>query len=249
MATWSFDGAHSSVEFSAKHMVFTTVRGRFDDVDVKLDFNEANPEASSVVAEIKATSINTGQDYRDNHLRSADFLDAENFPLLRFESTSVEPKRTGGADYLIHGNLTIRGVTRPVTLEAEFLGTQPDFNKEPAKRRAAFSAATKISRKDWGLTWNVGLESGGLLVGDAITIAIEVAAVAEVDLATAALSPHPFGNAGATTGSAGVLDSRGIVSGRGVSAARLGASSGWISRPCSAPGGVPEDGASCGSGR
>jgi polyisoprenoid-binding protein YceI len=188
MANWSFDGAHSSVEFSAKHMVFTTVRGRFDDVDVTLDFNEANPSASTVVAEIKATSINTGQDFRDKHLRSADFLDTENFPLVRFESTSVEPKRGGqhSTDYLIHGNLTIRGVTRPVTLEAEFLGTQADINKDPAKRRAAFSAATKISRKDWGLTWNVGLESGGLLVGDAITIAIEVAALAEVELANAA---------------------------------------------------------------
>jgi polyisoprenoid-binding protein YceI len=176
MANWSFDGAHSSVEFSAKHMVFTTVRGRFDDVDVTLDFNEANPSASTVVAEIKATSINTGQDFRDKHLRSADFLDAENFPLVRFESTSVEPKRGGqhSTDYLIHGNLTIR------------LGTQADINKEPAKRRAAFSAATKISRKEWGLTWNVGLESGGLLVGDAITIAIEVAALAEVELAKAA---------------------------------------------------------------
>jgi len=186
MTNWSFDGAHSSVEFSAKHMMFTTVRGRFDDVDVTLDFDEANPSASSVVAEMKAASINTGQEFRDKHLRSADFLDAENFPFVRFESTSVEPKSAGGTDYLIHGNLTIRGVTRPVTLEAEFLGTQADISREPAKRRAAFSAATKISRRDWGLTWNVGLESGGLLVGDAITIAIEVAALAEVELAKAA---------------------------------------------------------------
>jgi len=189
MAKWSLDRAHSNVEFSAKHMMFTTVRGRFDDVAVTLDFDEANPAASSVVAEMKATSINTGQEFRDNHLRSADFLDADKFPVIRFESTSVEPRgRTdkGGTDYLIHGNLTIRDVTRPVTLEAEFLGVQADIGKDPAKRRAAFSAATKISRRDWGLTWNVGLESGGWLVGDAITISIEVAALAEVEVAQAA---------------------------------------------------------------
>ncbi len=184
MAIWSLDGTHSSVEFSAKHMVFTTVRGRFTDVDVDLDFDPAHPERSSVKADIKAASVSTANDFRDNHLRSPDFLDAEQFPSIAFASTKVVP--AGGADYRLEGNLTIKGVSRPVVLDAEFLGIQPDFRKDPARNRAAFTATTKINRKDWGLTWNVGLETGGWLVGDTITISIEVAALADAELANAA---------------------------------------------------------------
>jgi polyisoprenoid-binding protein YceI len=184
MAIWSFDNAHSSVEFSAKHMVFTTVRGRFTDVNVDLDFDPTQPETASVKADIKAASVTTANEFRDNHLRSADFLDAETFPSLTFVSTKVQP--TGGIDYRIEGDLTIKGVTHPVVLDAEFLGIQPDFKKDPARNRAAFSATTKINRKDWGLTWNVGLEAGGWLVGDTITITIEVAALADVEVARAA---------------------------------------------------------------
>jgi len=172
MSTWTLDPAHSQIEFAVKHMMVTTVRGQFRKFSVDVDFDQENPERSSVAAHIEASSIDTGMEARDAHLRSGDFFDAETFPELTFRSTKIEASGDGDE---ITGDLTIRGVTRPVTLDAEIGGVVPNLQ---GGLRAAFAATTKISRKAWGLTWNVALESGGLLVGDDIKISIDVATVA-----------------------------------------------------------------------
>ena len=171
MNTWTLDPAHSQIEFAVKHMMVTTVRGQFRRFSVDVDFDEENPGRSSVAAHIEASSIDTGMEARDAHLRSGDFFDADAFPELSFRSTNITPSGDG---YQIAGDLTIKGVTRPVTLEAEIGGVVPNLQ---GGRRAAFSATTKISRKAWGLTWNQVLEAGGLAVGDEIKISIEVAAL------------------------------------------------------------------------
>ena len=167
--TWAVDPVHSSVEFAVKHMMVTTVRGRFEKFDVAVNFDEANLETSSVEAKIEAASIDTRAADRDGHLRSPDFLDAENFPYLTFKSSRI--KAEGNDRYLISGDLTIHGVTKAVVLNTEFAG----IGKSPwGNRVAALSAETKINRKDFGLEWNVGLETGGWLVGDEVRIHIEL---------------------------------------------------------------------------
>ncbi len=171
MSTWTLDPAHSQIEFAVKHMMVTTVRGQFRKFAVDVDFDEEHPELSSVVAHIEASSIETGIEARDAHLRSADFLDADNHSELVFRSTSTKARGDG---YKIDGDLTIRGVTHPVTLDAEIGGVVANLQ---GGRRAGFSATTKISRKAWGLTWNQVLEAGGWAVGDEIKISIEVAAL------------------------------------------------------------------------
>jgi polyisoprenoid-binding protein YceI len=171
MNTWNLDPAHSQIEFAVKHMMVTTVRGQFRKFSVAVDFDEANPERSTVEVHIDASSIETGMEARDAHLRSADFFDAIVYPELVFRSTHIE---RDGESYKIEGDLTIRGETRPVTLDAEIGGIVANLQ---GGRRAGFSASTKISRKAWGLTWNGVLESGGVLVGDEVKISIDVAAV------------------------------------------------------------------------
>jgi polyisoprenoid-binding protein YceI len=183
MTTWTLDPAHSQIEFSVKHMMVTTVRGQFRKFAVDVDFDEEHPERSTVSANIDASSIDTGMEARDAHLKSPDFFDADTYPALSFRSTSIVPSGDG---YTVEGELTIRGETRPVTLEAEIGGVVPNLQ---GGRRAAFNASTKISRKAWGLTWNVALESGGFLVGDDIKISIDLAvlqAEAAAELATVA---------------------------------------------------------------
>ncbi|MGA3058329.1 MAG: YceI family protein [Candidatus Limnocylindrales bacterium] len=172
MNTWTLDPAHSEIEFAVKHMMVTTVHGQFRKFTTEVDFDEEHPERSSVVAHIDASSVETGMEARDAHLRGADFFDVATYPELVFRSTSIERSDDG---YKIHGDLTIRGETRPVTLDAEIGGVVPNMQ---GGRRAGFSAATKISRKAWGLTWNVAMETGGMLVGDEIKISLEVALVA-----------------------------------------------------------------------
>jgi polyisoprenoid-binding protein YceI len=154
-------------------MMVTTVRGTLPILDLDLDFRLDDPAASSVRVTLDAAGIVTGQDGRDQHLRSADFLDAEQFPTIEFRSTSV--RRIGDDDVAIEGDLTIRGVTRPVLLDAEFAGIVPNLQ---GGRRAAFSATTSINREDFGLTWNVALEQGGWLVGKEIKIEIDLAVTA-----------------------------------------------------------------------
>jgi polyisoprenoid-binding protein YceI len=167
--SWVYDPSHSVVEFSAKHMLFTTVRGRFARVEARLDLDEERPERSSAEVTIDASSITTGDANRDGHLRSADFLDVERYPMLSFRSNRVE--RAGDNRYRVHGELTIRDVTRPLVLEV----TSEGYGQDPwGNRRWALNAHTAINRKDYGLTWNVALESGGWLVGDEIKIALEL---------------------------------------------------------------------------
>lgn len=169
--TWALDPAHTTVEFQAKHLMVAKVKGRFGDFEGALTIAE-DPTQSSVDVTIKAASIDTRTEQRDDHLRSADFLDAANFPELTFRSTGVE--HDGGDSWTITGALTIRGVTRAVTLETQYNGQAGDpFGGQ----RAFFSATTKIDREDFGLTWNQALEAGGWLVGKEIEISLEVEAV------------------------------------------------------------------------
>jgi polyisoprenoid-binding protein YceI len=170
---WELDPAHSSVTFSTKHMMVTTVRGTIAIDEASVDFDEEHPERSSVEVRLSAASVDTGQEARDQHLRSADFLDAETYPDLTFRSTGVE--RADDGSFVLRGDLTIRDVTRPVELEAELHGIVANLQ---GGRRAAFSASTKINREAWGLTWNVGLETGGWLVGKELKIEIDLALLA-----------------------------------------------------------------------
>ncbi|MGI8586382.1 MAG: YceI family protein [Chloroflexia bacterium] len=165
---WTLDKNHSQVEFSAKHMMFTTVRGRFNSVEAEVDWNEADPTKSSVVATIDANSLTTFNDQRDTHLRSGDFFEVEKNPTITFRSTRIEA--AGKNEFRITGDLTVRGVTKEVALATTYEGRGVD---PYGNVHAAFAAHTTINRKDWGLTWNVALETGGVLVGDTIKIDIE----------------------------------------------------------------------------
>jgi polyisoprenoid-binding protein YceI len=175
MTTWKIDPNHTAVELAVKHMMFTTVRGRFKDVRGTIEVDEQNPERSVVDVEIGAASIDTGVADRDVHLRSADFLDTENHPLLTFRSKRVEgAMKNEGDSFKIVGDLTIRGTTMEVTLDAVFEGTGTD---PWGGTRAGARATTKIDRRDWGLQWNQALETGGILVANEVRIEIELQAV------------------------------------------------------------------------
>jgi len=168
-STWRLDPHHTLVEFSAKHMMVTTVKGHFQSVRGTIIVDEADLSRSSVEVEIDAASLVTGVEYRDNHLKSADFLEVEKYPLITFKSTRVEPK--GNDHAKIVGDLTIHGVTRETVLDAELTGR----GKSPMGHEiAAFDARTAINRKDFGLTWNMALETGGVLVSETIKIEISV---------------------------------------------------------------------------
>jgi len=169
--TWKLDPSHTLVEFSAKHLMITTVKGRFTDVEGFIHADDKNIADSSVEATLKAVSIDTRTEQRDNHLRSADFLEVEKYPEITFRSTRIEGTKK---EFKLTGDLTIRGVTKPVTLDVTFEGQ----TKDPwGGERIGFSASGKIDRRDFGLTWNVVLEAGGLTVGNDIKINIEVEAV------------------------------------------------------------------------
>ena len=169
---YTLDPTHSRLGFSTRHAMVTTVRGQFTDFTGEAVVDTADPAASKVEVTIQAASIDTGVADRDAHLRSADFFDVETYPELTFRSTGIRPD---GDDFLLDGELTIRGTTRPVTFELEYNGAaaNPLANGAPA---AGFSAETEISRKDFGLEWNVALEAGGVLVGDKVKIALEIEA-------------------------------------------------------------------------
>jgi polyisoprenoid-binding protein YceI len=170
--TWEIDTAHSTLSFVARHLMVTKVRGSFRDFAASITVGDS-PQESSASATIQAASIDTREPDRDAHLRSPDFLDAENFPTLDFVSREILP--VGDDRWAVHGDLTIRGVTRPVVLEVEFLGrvAQDPWGKE----RVAFSATTTIDREAWGLTWNRVIESGGVLVSKDVKLELEVTAV------------------------------------------------------------------------
>jgi polyisoprenoid-binding protein YceI len=169
VTTWRTDPAHTDIQFSAKHMMVTTVRGKFAEVDGSLTLDETDPTASAGAFTVRAASLSTGNEQRDGHLRSGDFFDAETHPEITFVSTAVTPKR--GNDYAVTGDLTIRGTTRPVAFDVEFLGLYQGFEG----RRAGFHATTRLNREDWGLTWNVTLETGGWLVAKEIKLEIDLA--------------------------------------------------------------------------
>jgi len=171
-STWTIDPTHSIAEFAVKHFVITTVKGRFRDLDGKLEIDEANPENSSVTANIQVASVDTNVADRDAHLRSDDFFNAEQYPLITFQSTRVE--RVSDDSYKVHGNLTIRDVTRPVTLDSEFEGEADD---PWGNRRAALTATTQISRKEFGVKWNQALETGGAVVSDNVKITLHIEAI------------------------------------------------------------------------
>ncbi len=178
---WQLDTSHSSVEFSARHMMISSVRGQFKEFSGQVHFDEQTPKNSWVTVEITADSIDTRDGQRDGHLRSPDFLNTEEFPLITFKSTGVE--KINDSHGRIHGDLTIRGVSRPVVLDTEFMGKA----RSPwGTTNAGFSAATTIDRKDWGLTWNAALETGGVLVSDQIKIAIEVELIEQPEVQPAA---------------------------------------------------------------
>ncbi len=172
-AKWKVDASHTHVGFSVTHL-FTSVHGRFDGFEGVIEFDPENPEATVVRGTIDARTVNTNRAKRDKHLRSADFFDVEKYPTLRFESTGVSD--VSGGRGKLSGNLTIRGVTRPVVLDVRYLGQGSD---PWGNVRAGFKASLTISRKDYGLNWNELLETGGLLVGDQVEIQIDIEVMLE----------------------------------------------------------------------
>ena len=168
--TWALDPAHTTIEFEAKHLMVAKVRGRFTEFEGALRIGD-DPTQSSVTVTIKAATLDTQTQQRDDHLRSADFLEVDKYPDIAFASTVVEHDKDD--DWKISGDLTIHGVTRPVTLKTEYSGQTAD---PWGGQRAAFSAETRIDREDWGLTWNQALEAGGWLVGKGLKIRLEIEA-------------------------------------------------------------------------
>jgi polyisoprenoid-binding protein YceI len=171
MTTWQLDGAHTQVNFSAKHMMVTTVRGTFHDVQGTIELDETDPTRSTGEFRVATASVDTNFGARDAHLRSADFFDAETYPTIHFVSTAI--RQTGDDEFEVTGDLTIRDVTRPATFKVELEGIVPGMS---GQRHAGLSATTKLNRSDWGLDWNVALEQGGWLVGKEIKLDIAIAA-------------------------------------------------------------------------
>ncbi|HUG15628.1 MAG TPA: YceI family protein [Thermomicrobiales bacterium] len=169
---WAIDSGHSSAHFSVKHMVVSNVKGRFGSMSGVINLDPERPALASVTASIDASTIDTHDERRDAHLRSDDFFNVEQFPTLAFASTSVEP--AGPERWRVHGDLTIRDTTRPIVLDTRFEGSILDAY---GMTRSAFTATTEINRKEFGLSWNGLIETGGAIVGDTVRIELNVAAV------------------------------------------------------------------------
>jgi len=170
VTTWNIDPVHSVAEFKVKHMMISNVKGQFTRVQGELNLDENDLTKSSIEASIDAASIHTRDEQRDGHLKSADFFDVEKFPTLSFKSTRVS--KTGDGEVDVTGDLTIHGVTRRVVFRVE---GPTEAGKDPwGHIRRGLSATTKINRKEFGLTWNSTLETGGILVGDDVTITLDV---------------------------------------------------------------------------
>jgi polyisoprenoid-binding protein YceI len=170
--TWAIDAAHSEAGFAVKHLMISTVKGRFGAISGTIVLDEANPAASTVQAEIDATSIDTRSEQRDAHLRSPDFFAVEAYPTLTFRSTKVDAQSKG--EFRVTGDLTIRDVTKQVVLEVEETGRATD---PWGGERIGFTATTKLNRDEFGLTWNAALETGGVMVGNEVKITLEIQAV------------------------------------------------------------------------
>jgi len=167
---WNIDPAHATAEFKVKHMMIAHVKGHFSKISGVLVHDDADHAKSRVEAAIEAASIETREPQRDAHLKSEDFLHVEKFPTLSFKSTGIEV--VGDGELEVQGDLTIRGITRKVTFAVE--GPTPEVKDPWGNTRKAISATTKINRRDFGLTWNAALETGGILVGDDVTITLDV---------------------------------------------------------------------------
>lgn len=169
---YQIDPAHSRLGFVARHAMVTKVRGHFADFSGSLYLDEDDPSRSTAEVTVQMRSVETGQPQRDDHLRTSDFFDVEQHPTMSFKSTRAE--RSGEDNYRLTGDLTLKGVTRPVTLDIEYTGLVRDpFGND----RAGFEGRATINRKDWGLTWNVAMEAGGFMVSDKITLELDIAAV------------------------------------------------------------------------
>ena len=168
--TWNIDKAHSKIGFSVRHMMIAKVHGEFTNFDVQLNLDPVELGNSKIVADIDVQSIDTAQSQRDEHLRSADFFDVEAFPTINFQSTDFE--KSGDDSVTLEGLLTIRGITKPITIKGEQLG--PVKNPMTGTRSVGYSLTGELSREDFGLTWNKAMESGGVMVGKKVTINIDV---------------------------------------------------------------------------
>ena len=174
MARWRFEPGHTAAEFCVRHMMVTYVRGHFKNIHGTLEFDPEKPEAGSVAVEINAATLWSGEPERDDHLRSADFLDVEHHPRITFRSTNIEP--TARNEYKVTGHLTIRGVTKPVTLDVRFLGQgRSPFDDT----RVGFTADTVVNRHDFDVSWNSPMEDGGVVVGSDVIITIDAEAILE----------------------------------------------------------------------
>ncbi|HEY5087858.1 MAG TPA: YceI family protein [Gemmatimonadaceae bacterium] len=166
--TWQIDPAHSGVEFAVTHLMISKVRGRFSDISGSV-VTDGKPEGSRIEVEIGAASIDTHNNGRDTHLRSADFFDVEKYPKIRFASTAI--KSDGDAEFRVTGDLTIRDVTKAVEMKVTAEGT----GRDPwGSDRAGFSATLRIDRRDFGLTWNQALETGGVMVSNEVKLTVDV---------------------------------------------------------------------------
>lgn len=174
LSTWTIDPYHGQAQFTAKHLMIATVTGRLGSINGTLHFDPNNLTSGSVEATIDVTALSTGNEQRDNDLRSAHFFDIEHYPSISFRSTGVQ--HAEDAEYLVRGELTIKGITRPVTLETTFEGAIPDPYGQ-GSHRAGFTAETLLSRKDFGMTYNQLLETGGAVVGDKIKVTIHFEAI------------------------------------------------------------------------
>jgi polyisoprenoid-binding protein YceI len=168
--TWNIDPAHSRAEFKVKHMMISNVKGSFSGLTGKLIDDTADPSRSHVEVTIEVGTIHTGDEQRDAHLKSADFFDHQQHPQMVFKSTKIEKK--GEEEYAVSGDLTLHGVTKPVTFAVE--GPSVPGNDPWGNTRIGLSATTRINRKDFGLTWNAALETGGILVGEDVQISLDV---------------------------------------------------------------------------
>jgi polyisoprenoid-binding protein YceI len=173
--TWAIDAAHSIAEFSVKHMMISTVKGSFQNVQGEVSWDGENFSTATVDARIDSATLTTNNEMRDNHLRTNDFFNAEKWPAITFTSTQVEHE--GDDEFKLHGELTIRDVTKPVVLDVEFEGL---MEKDAfGNRRAAFTGTTSINRKEFGINWNGAIEGGGVVVGDKVKVTLHIAVTQE----------------------------------------------------------------------
>ena len=180
MATWVFEPGHTAAEFCVRHMMVTWVRGHFKDIHGTLEFDPENPATLALAVAIAAPKLWTGEPQRDEHLRSADFLDVANHPAITFRSTKAE--RVGASDYEVTGGLTIRGVTRSLPLDLHYLGRWRTPYNEAQVTRVGFTGPTRLDRHDFGVNWNSPMENAGRVVGTEVRISVDVEAILEAEL-------------------------------------------------------------------